>query len=358
MKSEFRTFEKSFSLDKCKERFDAGNIDKDGFGGYSKEYYNPFSRVDKRMEIAKRSYDAQKAMGINKASIDSQTGGAGTAGTALVPVYPDPNIVNRTIRMTPLRNMTPRRAVRGLTYDYIPLTAKGGAFWAAEGGALNEVVDTYERVSVPIKFLYAKGLISGPAIAGMRGFIDPAQLDLGVKTDSIYEAEEDALINGDASTSPLEPSGMIKLISTNTTDRSGGNVTLPLIRAEIATTFNALGFPTLAITDATTHNYVKGLLLDIQRQVSNPSEGILGFGIPDAFEFDQLMFIKDVFMPTGASAKRILFLDMRYIFFGVLQDLTYEEKYTDQDGFVYLLKEYLTVVNTFEAASSQMYGIA
>ena len=103
---------------------------------------------------------------------------------------------------------------------------------------------------------------------------------------------------------------------------------------------------------------MKGLLLDIQRQVSNPSEGILGFGIPDAFEFDQLMFIKDIFMPTSASSKRILFLDMRYIFFGVLQDLTYEEKYTDQDGFVYLLKEYLTVVNTFEAASSQMYGIA
>ena len=357
MKSNFRDFEKNFSIDLCRSRFDVGRIDQDQFGGQSKEYYNPFTRVDKRMEIAKRTYEVQKA-NIQKASIDSQTGGAGTAGTALVPVYPDPNIVDRTVRMTPLRNIVPRRAVRGLTYDYIPLTAKGGAFWAAEGGALAEVEDTYERVSVAIKFLYAKGLISGPAIAGMRGFIDPVQLDLGVKTVSIYEAEEDALINGDASTTPLEPSGMIKLIATNTTDRSGGNPTLPLIRAEIATTFNAKGFPTLAVTDATTHNYVKGLLLDLQRQVSNPSEGILGFGIPDAFEFDQLMFIKDIFMPTGASSKRILFLDMRYIFFPVLQDLTYEEKYTDQDGFVYLLKEYLTIVNTFEAASSQMYGIA
>ena len=73
---------------------------------------------------------------------------------------------------------------------------------------------------------------------------------------------------------------------------------------------------------------------------------------------DAVIFIRDRFMPTTAAGKRILYLDMRYIFFGVLQDLTYEEKYTDQDGFVYLLKEYLTVVNTFEAASSQMYGIA
>jgi len=345
MKAMFKSFEEGFSVEKCLARFNAGQIDKDSFGGYSKEYYNPMNRVVNRMDIA-------------KASIDTQTGGAGTAGTALVPVYPDPNVVDRTVRQTPLRNIVPRRAVKGLTYDYIPLTSKGGAFWAAENGSLGVVEDSYDRVSVGIKFLYAKGLISGPAIAAMRGFIDPSQLDLGVKTMSIYEAEEDALINGDSSTYPLEPNGLIKSITTNTTDRSGGYPTLALIRAELATTFNAKGFPTIAVTDATTHNYIKGLLLDLQRQVSNPSEAVLGFGIPDAFEFDQLMFIKDIFMPTGASAKRILFLDMRYIFFAVLQDLTYEEKYTDQDGYVYILKEYLTVVNTFEAASSQMYGIA
>lgn len=348
----FKSFEDDFSIETCKQRFDAGQIDKDSFGGYSKEYYNPYRQVDKRLEIAKKTYD------LHKASIDSQTGGAGTAGTALVPVYPDPNIVNRTIKMTPLRNLVPRRAIRGLTYDYIPLTAKGGAFWAAENGALAVVEDTYDRESIGVKFLYAKGLISGPAIAAMRGFIDPAQLDLGVKTDSIYEAEEDALINGDASTDPLEPSGMIKSITTNTTNRSGGYPSLPLIRAEIATTFNAKGFPTLAVTDASTHNYVKGLLIDMQRNVDKPSAGTPEFGIPDAFMFDQLTFIKDIFMPTDASSKRILFLDMRYIFFPVLQDLTYEEKYTDQDGWVYLLKEYLTVANVFEASCSQMYGIA
>lgn len=348
----FKSLESDFSLEKCKSRFDAGEISKDSFGGYSKEYYNPMLRVDKRVEIAKKFYTT------NKVSIDTQTGGAGTAGTALVPVYPDPNIVNRTIRETPLRNMTPRRAVKGLTYDYIPLTAKGGAFWAGENQALTAIEDTYDRQSIGIKFLYAKGSISSPAIAAMRGFIDPTQLDLGVKTDSIYEAEEDALINGDATTNPLEPNGLIQTITTNTTNRSGGYPTLPLIRAEFATTYNANGLVTVAVTDASTHNYIKGLLLDLQRQVTNPSEAIMGFGIPDAFDFDGVMFIRDKFMPTTASAKRILFLDMRYIFFAVLQDLTYEEKYTDADGYVYILKEYLTIAITFEAACSQMYGIA
>lgn len=349
MKALFKSYEDGFSPEVAKSRFNAGEIDEDSFGGRSKAYYSPWDKIDKRMEIAKNS--------IQKASIDTQTGGAGTAGTALVPIYPDPSVVDRTSRQTPFRLTVPRRAIRGLTYDYIPLTAKGGAFWAAENGALDVVDDTYDRVSVGVKFLYAKGLISGPAIAAMRGFIDPQQLDLSVKTTSIYEAEEDALINGDASTSVLEPSGMIKLITTNTTDRSGGLPTLPLIRAELATTFNANGMVSLAITDATTHNYIKGLLQDFQRNVNGAME-MLGFGIPGSFEFDGVLFIRDRYMPTAASSKRILFLDMRYIFFAVLQDLTYEEKYTDQDGWVYLLKEYLTIVNTFEASCSQMYGIA
>lgn len=85
-KGTFKSYEDGFSLDKCKARFDAGQINKDSFGGYSKEYYNPFNRVNKTQEIAMRSYETQKASMIAKASIDSQTGGPGTAGTALINV--------------------------------------------------------------------------------------------------------------------------------------------------------------------------------------------------------------------------------------------------------------------------------
>lgn len=345
MKAMFKSFESGFSPVEATKYFNAGEIGRDEVGGFSKEYYNPMSRIDKRMQIA-------------KASMTTQTGGAGTAGTAFVPIYPDPKVVDRSIRQTPLRAVVPRRAVRGLTYDYNALTAKGGAFWKGEMQSINDVEDTYDRVSVPIKFLYARGTISGPVLAATKGFIDPSALDLSVKTVSIYEAEEDALINGDSTTNTYEPNGLIKQITTNTTNLSGGYVTLPLIRAELATTFNAKGMVTLAVTDASTHNYIKGLLLSIQRNVENTSQQVLGFGIPDAFEFDGVLFIRDIFMPQSASSKRILFLDMRYIFFAVLQDLTYEEKYTDADGWSYMLKEYLTVVHTFESSSSQIYGIA
>ena len=321
----------------------------DQYGGKSMEYWNPWNKINRIPEI-------REAM-LQKISIDTQTGGAGTAGTALIPVYVDPQIVDRTVRETPLRSVLPRRATKGMTYDYIPLTAKGGAAWAAENAAIADQVDSYDRETVAIKFLYAKGRISGPAVAGMRGFIDPTQLDLTVKTVSIMEAEEDAIVNGDSSTNPEEFNGLIQGITTNTTNLAGAQPTLAQVRAEFATSYNANGVINLGVTDATTHNYLKGLLLDIQRQITNPSEAALGFGIPNAFEFDGVLFIRDKFMPTTASSKRILFLDTRYLFMAVVQDLTYEEKYSDNDNYPYLLKEYLAMVNTFEGSMTQMYGI-
>ena len=184
-------------------------VQKDQFEGESALYYDAFNQIDKRQDIVKGMIE--KTLKIQKQSIDTQTGGAGTAGTALIPVYVDPSVVNRTRRLTPLTELIARRAVRGLTYDYIPLTAKAGAAWNFEDASQVDQVDTYDRKTIGIKFLYAVGRITGPSIAAMRGFIDPTQLDLAVKTESIKEAEEDMIINGDASTNPEEPDGMYPL---------------------------------------------------------------------------------------------------------------------------------------------------
>lgn len=332
------------------------SFQKDAFGGESFEYYNPINKINKSNELLKSF--AKKAEEIHKATIDTQTGGARTyAGTTFVPVYPDPNVVNRTIRETPLRAMTPRRAIRGLSYDYNALTAKGDPVWANENGVIDEQDDTYSPISVRVKFCYQKGSVSGPVIAATQGFINPEQLDLSVKTQSMIEEEENILINGDASTYPQEPNGLIKLITTNTTNKSGALPTLANLRTEIATSFNNNGKIGVAVTDISTHNHIKSLLLSIQMQPKDPKEGELGFGIEDAFRFDGVLYIRNKFMPTTASAKRILFLDMRYIFFAVLQEMTYEIKYNENDNYPYLLKSYYAIVNTFEGASTQMYGI-
>ena len=350
-----KTFEKmDLNKSQAEARFDKtfGGIEvhEDDFGGVSKEYYNLYNNVDIRKDIQ------ANLMKASQGSITTQTGGAGTAGTALIPVYVDSAIVDRTNRLTPMVDLLPRRAVRGLTYDYNALTSKNGAAWGLEGEAIADQVDTYDRQSVSMKYGYAKGRISGPAVAGMRGYVDPESLDLRVKVKSLKELEEDAIINGDSSTNIEEFNGLIQSITTNTTNKSNAYVTLTDIRAELATSFNANGMITLSVTDASTHNYIKGLLQDFQRQPAPPAEN-LPFGIPGAFSFDGVDFIKDRFMPTTSGSRRILFLDMRYLFMAVLQDVTYEEKYSDNDDYPYLLKLYEAMVLTFEAACTQIYGI-
>lgn len=335
---------------------DSLKVQKDSFGGMSALYFDPWNEFDKREEIGKDMIKKSIETLQKDPSIDTQTGGAGTAGTALIPVYVDPQIVDRTRRLTPLRELIPRRAVRGLTYDYIPLTAKAGSAFNFEDANQTAQEDTYDRQSVSIRYMYSVGRVTGPAIAGMRGFIDPLQLDLAVKTRALMELEEDTIINGDNSTNPEEYDGLIQSITTNNT-ALGGAVALSDIRAEFATTFNANGMVTLAVTDATTHNAIKDLLQDFSRQPAPPTEG-LPFGIPGAFSFDGVNFIKDRYMPTTSGSRRILFLDMRYIFMAVLQDMTYEELAKTNDSNKYMLKMYEALVVTFEAACSQISTIS
>jgi len=314
---------------------------------------------DNRLKIAK----SLKAQVLNKAgtSVDAGltgatgTGGAGTAGSALIPIWVDPNIVDQTAYETPLRSMIRRVAVRGKTYDFNIISAKGGAHWRTEMGALAEDVDTYDRVSVAMKFGYSVGNVTGPARAAMRGYVDADALDLAVKTAALFELEEDTIINGDLSTYATEYNGLIKSITTNTTAK-GANVALSDIRNELDVTFQAKGRTNLIVTDTYTHSYIKGLLMDFQRQPAPPAEN-LPFGIPGAFEFDGVPVIKSQFMPTTTTARRVLFLDTRYLFMGVLLDITYEELPSPIDSSKYMLKVYEALCVQFEGAMSQIYTV-
>ena len=318
---------------------------------HKQEYYNPFTGTDLRKDIA--SHLIQKGPSIN-----TGTGGAGTAGFAMIPVFVIPEVVDRTQAQTPLVALTPRRANRGMTHDYNALTAKGGANFRIEDGGLPEDIDTYTRESVSIKFGYSVGRLTGPALAGWAttGRGDGFAADLAVKTTALRELEENTIINGDATTNTEEYDGFIQTITTNSTALGGVAVSLADIRAEFATTFNAFGFPTLCVTDASTHNSIKSLLQDFQRQPAPPAEG-LRFGIPGAFFFDQANFIKSTFMPTSGAARRILFLDPRYYYLAVLQEVTFQEIPSLNDSRKYMLKVYEALVVTYEGAMAQITGI-
>ena len=120
-----------------------------------------------------------------------------------------------------------------------------------------------------------------------------------------------------------------------------------------ATIFQAKGRTDLAVTDAFTLNKIKGLLMDYQR--SMPMAG--SYGIPESFMFDSTNVIKSQYMPTTSGSRMILFLDTRYIFLPVLQDVTYTELGLTNDSKKYYLKWYGALVLQFEGSSGQIYGV-
>ena len=101
----------------------------------------------------------------------TESGGAGTAGFAMVPIFVDPKVIDRTRKYTPIVEILPRVTNNGMFADFNVITAKGGAFARAEDTALTETNTTYDRVSVAIKFLYAVGRVTGPSRAAQPSYI-------------------------------------------------------------------------------------------------------------------------------------------------------------------------------------------
>ena len=322
-------------------------------------YYNPINGIDKRVEMGKTYMGA-----IQKApSIGHTTGGTVTA-YGLMPSFFDPSIVDRTARATPLVRLLPRGAVRGRAYVYNAVTAKAvpvngtaGSGFKGDDAALSEDVPTRTAVSTVMKFAYVVGRVTGPALSSGEGFINLLAEDIRVSTESMNEILENEIVNGAVATNALGFDGLRASITTNTTANAGAAITLDQIRTDFNTVFEANGQVDLVVTDGSTHNTIKGLLMDFQRNVERPGPD-MQFGIPDAFMFDGALFIKDRFMPTSASSREIMYLDLRYVFLAVLQDMTYEELAKTNDSQKYMLKWYGSLIVTAEALMADRTGLA
>jgi len=110
----------------------------------------------------------------------------------------------------------------------------------------------------------------------------------------------------------------------------------------------------LVVTDGYTLGVLKGLLMDYVRYEGLAKE----YGIPDGFEFEGALFIKDRYMPVTPTAREILYLDTRYAFLAVQQDYTYEELAKTNDSQKFMLKWYGALVVNFEASMVRRYNLA
>lgn len=325
----FGTADEVFPFDRSGEFYYGGMQDadldlrKDSVGSF-KEAYN---------EFRKYTY--------------TQTGGAGTAGYALIPVYVDTDIQDRTRREIPFIEMLPRRAIQGLTYDYNAITTLTNAVALAEDADLADLTDVYDRFSTAIKFLYSTGRVTGPAIAARRGYVDALQLEVRNRTIGMKRYEDQQAIIGPGTGNTF--SGLITQITTNSTNLAGA-LTIDAMRSELTTCYDAGGITSLILTTKSVEQKLKGLLMDYQRWVDTTK---IAWGI-ETMTFDGVPVVVDRYVTSGY----MLFLDMSTIFMAVLQDIVYDELAHTNDSIKFTLKCYEALVMRAESFCSELYGIA
>lgn len=309
--------------------------------------------IDMRKEIGQKLME--KGFLTKAPTISSTTGGTYT-GFGLLPPFVDPSIVDRTVRETPLVRLLPRRAVRGRSYVYNILTAKGGADFVSEDAALAEQTDTYALTNVGMSVLATVGRVTDLAMAS-ETIINLMSEEIRVKTASLNEALENEIINGNTTTDALGFNGLLASITTNVPDSVGAAITLDNLRTDMNTAFEANALIDLVVTDGATFNTLKGLLMDFQRNVEQPSV-LMEFGLPDAYMFDGALFVKDRYMPTVAANRQICYLDTRYIYLPVLRDYTFEELAKTNLSRKFVISWFGSLAITFQAGMVRRDNLA
>ena len=329
--------------------------------------------VDLRPNLKETAEIGMKALGVT-------AGGAGTAGYAMVPIFVDPRVIDTTRKYTPLVELIPRVSNMGMYADFNQLTAKGGGFVASEDAALAETNTTFDRKSYAIKFLYAVGRVTGPAIASMPSWIlagmqpsggavgpfqdqnamNAKQLEVLVKTREIRELEENLIVNGNTGSDANEFNGIIQLMgATNTVDKNTSALSLADIDLAIRYAFDDGGRPNLAVCSSGVYQDLLGLLNAKIGYLQPVKQVFWGFStIVLHTMVGDVPVIPSMYMSNVSGSKAMYFLDMSVVEMRVLQDLTYEELAKTNDSEKFMLKIYECLLIKNEAFCSSITEIS
>jgi len=297
---------------------------------------------------------------------NTQSGGAGTAGYAMIPIYVDPRVVDRTRKYTPIVELIPRITNQGMYADYNVITAKGGAVTALEDAALAETNTTYDRQSTQIKFLYAIGRVTGPSIAAQPSYVlagmmpgsgatgpfadqgapNAKQQEVLVKTREMRELQENTIINGNATADASEYDGIVVLMgSTNTVDKNTSALSLDDVHTAIQYAFDDGGRPNLAVCSSGVYSDLLKLLTQKIGYLKAEAQVFWGFTtIVLHTMVGSIPVIPSMYLSNTSGSKAIYFLDMTVVEMRVLQDLTYFELAKTNDSEKFALKVYEALI--------------
>lgn len=325
----------------------------------------PFKSL--RDALAKGLQYQQKALGTST----TLGGGAGTAGSAMIPVYVDPMIVDRSRKYTPLVEMFPRRANQGITADFNVITSKDSAITAAEDAALSEQDTTRDRSSTPIKFVYSVGRVTGPGIAAIPSYMhmgfqpsgsglegstfantaggNALQQEVLARSRALKEKEEDLIVNGDTSTTSTEYNGIVQTQSTtNRTNLSGAAVTYGDMEDSVSDAYVDSGRPNLGVSSIKLLTDIRKIIIDTFHYRPADMVTRLPFGVQSNITYESpigpIPILASQRLSNTSGSKSLYWLDMDVWEMRVLQDMTYEKLAKTNDSEKFMLKVYESLI--------------
>lgn len=166
---------------------------------------------------------------INVSNVISADGS--NVGSPLVRQDLEPMVLKLTDRMTPLRDVVRRTQGQGRAHAWNQRTSLGAISnplvkaWYADGALPNQSDPQYVQKVAAYKYLGQTAVISGPAIASARSYIDLEAEVAEATVRGVVQAEEWSLFKSSAATNSNAIDGLDVQIVTNTVDKAGAAIT-------------------------------------------------------------------------------------------------------------------------------------
>lgn len=303
-------------------------------------------------------------------SMGTAVGGTGLTDKVLIPIAYRNELVDLTRKQTPISFVIRSVANQGIVAPYKQITSKPTAFFARENATLTSSDPVFDVQSETIKFMYAKGSVTGPLQAAAPGYnlmgvnqpqsADPrgsfgnasagnaTQVNVMLQAKALLELEEETLINGDKDTNPEEFDGIVQIMSTtNTVDKNSTVLDLDDYATAARYAFEDGGYVNFGFCDTVTYQKTIELINDkvSLRDFGETQEyGFTAIKLRTGFSQGPIPLVPSRFLTSTEGSRSAYLLDLSVWEKRVLQEMTYEKLAKTKDTDEFMLKKYMCLI--------------
>jgi hypothetical protein len=322
--------------------------------------------VDMRNEWAERIEENLTQL----KSMQTDVGGTGLTDNVLIPIAYRNELVDLTRKQTPISFVIRSVTNRGIVAPFKQVTTKPTAFFARENATLATSDPNFDVLSENIKYMYAKGSVTGPLNAAAPGYNlmgtmppqsgDPRgnfgnanasnanQINVLLQARALLELEEETLINGDKTTNPEEFDGIVQIMgTTNTVDKNTTALDLDDYVTAARNAYEDGGYVNFAFCDTATYQDTLELINDkvsLRDFAETQDYGFTAINLRTGFSNGPIPLVPSRFLSTSSGSKAAYLLDLSVWEKRVLQDMTYERLAKTKDSDEFFLKKYMCLI--------------